>query len=148
MPVKFGQTSIRFWFFLSYLITTVALANHSRIHFCRFEMSDICLIFHLATYTFLSNCRYQTSFWKSKSRQLVIFQQIKIWIKGAQFAFSCVQNQTVWVIFTVSQWVLILYEEVFICFVTEVWSPHWGIRNSVWSKQIDVNSYKNKNVWK
>ena len=23
MPVKFGQTSIRFWFFLSYLITTV-----------------------------------------------------------------------------------------------------------------------------
>ena len=25
MPVKFGQTSIRFWFFLSYLITTVNL---------------------------------------------------------------------------------------------------------------------------
>ena len=23
MPVKFGQASIRFWFFLSYLITTV-----------------------------------------------------------------------------------------------------------------------------
>ena len=23
MPVKFGQTGIRFWFFLSYLITTV-----------------------------------------------------------------------------------------------------------------------------
>ena len=31
MPVKFGQTSIRFWFFLSYLITTASL--HSK----RFE---------------------------------------------------------------------------------------------------------------
>ena len=29
MPVKFGQTSIRFWFFLSYLITTVTVMYSS-----------------------------------------------------------------------------------------------------------------------
>ena len=28
MPVKFGHTSLRFWFFLSYLITTVPKTNH------------------------------------------------------------------------------------------------------------------------
>ena len=45
MPVKFGQTSIRFWFFLSYQITTVSveilLMNNKNAFYLRFVVTAI-----------------------------------------------------------------------------------------------------------
>ena len=57
MPVKFGQTSIKFWFFLSYLITTVQ-AKHKVLQ--KFFRLSICIDFSVCIFLRLLENRYVT----------------------------------------------------------------------------------------
>ena len=63
MPVKFWHTSLRFWFFLSYLITTVKESLQRKCHWYPKEYS-ICIHFTLITfYIWICNLKIYNLKW-------------------------------------------------------------------------------------
>ena len=109
MPVKFWQTSIRFWFFLSYLITTVLPDIKSTSVYCQSATSRICCCRNVLFIKVSSN--------RNRPKELICFEGKK----APELAIGKSTHQLLWSV-TERRWLLLLLPDKSLTAVPHTWN--------------------------